>query len=155
MNASPTPPATPPRDAGQWVALAIGLAFTLAGLAGFLITGLDGFAHDDGASLLGLEVNPLHNLAHLLFGLSGLALARTPRGAAAYGFVLAIGYGLVLLYGLVAGEGDGDVLAVDDAGNALHFGTVVAGLVVVALVGHRLRPPQARPPARPRATARR
>src|SRR4051812_12981822 len=44
---------------GQWLALAVGLAFTLAGIAGFAVTGFSGFAAHHGGSLLGFDVNPL------------------------------------------------------------------------------------------------
>ena len=58
---------------------------------------MDGLADGHTAPLLHLRITPLHNLLHLAFGLTGLALQRTSRGAAAYGFVLSIGYGVVLL----------------------------------------------------------
>jgi hypothetical protein len=49
-------------------AVAFGVAYTLAGLAGFFATGLGGAA----ARLLVFDVSVLHNLVNLGLGLSGL-----------------------------------------------------------------------------------
>jgi hypothetical protein len=86
----------------QWLALAIGVVFLLIGLLGFAVTGFDGWtAHDENETLLGFAVNPLHNVVHLVIGLAGIGLARTPGGARTYGWLLVIGYAAVLVYGLV------------------------------------------------------
>ena len=54
------------RSLNSIVALGFGVVFTLAGLAGFLVS--DTFAATDDATLLGFEVNDLHNIVHLLIG---------------------------------------------------------------------------------------
>ncbi|GAB3886930.1 hypothetical protein GCM10029964_052030 [Kibdelosporangium lantanae] len=66
----------------------VAVVFLLVGVAGFipgLTTGYDqiGFAgHDSMAMLLGVfMVSILHNIVHLLFGVVGLASARTPGSA--------------------------------------------------------------------------
>ncbi len=53
---------TPARRFGQ----VAGSAYVALGLLGFAVTGLSGFAAARGASLWGLELNPLQNLIHLL-----------------------------------------------------------------------------------------
>jgi hypothetical protein len=59
----------------QRLALTVGVLFSVVGVAGFLVPGYDGFADPDGERLLGIfEVNPLHNVVHLLIGAAGVAL---------------------------------------------------------------------------------
>lgn len=66
----------------------------MVGVAGFAVTGFDGFADPDGELLLGLfEVNPLHNIVHLLIGGAGLALWNRLDQARIYGWLLAIATG--------------------------------------------------------------
>ncbi|HEV2766820.1 MAG TPA: DUF4383 domain-containing protein, partial [Acidimicrobiales bacterium] len=87
-----------PKSPSQYLALIVGLVFTVAGIAGFFVTGLDiasfedFFARDTDQYLLGLEVNPAHNVVHLLLGLAGLALGMSKAGARAYGALLFVGY---------------------------------------------------------------
>ena len=89
------------RHPAQWLALAIGVVYTIVGLAGFFLTGFDGFAAPEGGLLLGIfEVNPLHNIVHLTIGLAGLALWSRLDRARVYGWLLAAGYGLTFVYGL-------------------------------------------------------
>ena len=72
----------------QTVATVVAVAFLVVGILGFIpgITthyGDMSFAgHESDSQLLGIfEVSVLHNIVHLLFGVVGLALARTPGGA--------------------------------------------------------------------------
>ena len=118
------------RTVPQWLALIIGAAFTLAGLAGFLVTGFDGFTeHNPDQTLLGFAVNPLHNIVHLLLGIAGLVMSRREGSARGYGWLLAIGYGAVLVYGLiVAGQREGNILNLNSADNLLHGASVLGGL---------------------------
>lgn len=50
------------------------LSYTPVGIAGFFLTRFSGFAEPTGELLLGFEVNPLHNIVHLIIGSAGLAL---------------------------------------------------------------------------------
>lgn len=94
------------------------------------MTGFDGWTeHDPDQSLLGFAVNPLHNVVHLLLGLAGLVMSRREVSARGYGWLLVIGYGAVLVYGLLVGnQRDGNVLNINSADNVLHALSVVAGL---------------------------
>ncbi|QIG39646.1 DUF4383 domain-containing protein [Microbacterium sp. 4R-513] len=56
------------------VATIFGAVYLLVGLLGFAVTGGVGFISTEGGLLLGIfEVNPLHNVAHLLIGAALLA----------------------------------------------------------------------------------
>jgi Domain of unknown function (DUF4383) len=116
----------------QYIALALGIAFTLAGIVGFFVTGFDHFADGDtGETLLGLELNPLHNLVHLALGIPGLLLWRRFDTAKTYLWLLVIGYAAVFVYGLfVANDEDGNILSLNSADNGFH-----AAIVIVALIG--------------------
>lgn len=115
----------------QWLALGLGAVYTLVGLAGFAVTGLDNFASNTDKTLLGFELNPLHNIVHLVIGLAGLAMWRRFDMARTYGWALAVGYGAVFVYGLVAvGNDDPNILSLNTADNGLHLGTALVGLVM-------------------------
>lgn len=122
------------------LALGIGAVYTLVGILGFFVTGFDNFAEETNETLLGFEVNPLHNIVHLLIGLAGLAMARQLGTARTYGWLLAAGYGLVFLYGLFAvDDSDINFLSLNWADNWLHLVTVLAGLVIALLPVRRDR----------------
>src|SRR3954451_14795572 len=130
------------------VATAVALAFLLVGILGFVpgITthyGDMSFAgHESGSQLLGIfEVSVLHNIVHLLFGVVGLAMARTPSGAV--GFLIGGGavYLVLWLYGLLVDKGsDANFVPLDSADDWLHFGLgaamVAAGLALRTRTAH-------------------
>ena len=119
------------RGIHQWLALVIGVVYLLVGLAGFLVTGFDGFTeHDHSQNLLGFAVNPLHNIVHIVIGAAGIALSRTLAGARTYGWLLAVGYGAAFVYGLIAINQPWDFLNINAADNVLHIASAVVGLVM-------------------------
>jgi hypothetical protein len=129
MARRPDPAAT--RHPSQRLALAIGAIYTLVGILGFLVTGLEDFAAETDKTLLGFEVNPLHNIVHLAIGLAGLALWRRLDSARLYGWLLAAGYGATFVYGLfAAGNRDINVLSINGADNGLHLVSAIAGLAI-------------------------
>ncbi len=119
----------------QNAARLVGLAFLVAGVAGFipgittnLYDGLE-FAGDKGdAAVLGLfEVSVLHNIVHWLFGIAGLALARTQSGART--FLIGGGAIYLLLAGIqVIGAGDWVPLVGADLWLHLCLGAAMLGL---------------------------
>jgi hypothetical protein len=116
------------------LALAIGAVFLLVGLLGFLVTGFDNFASETDKTLLGFEINPLHNIVHVLIGVAGIVLARKLATARTYGWLLVIGYGATFLYGLFAvGNENLNFLSLNWADNWLHLGSVLLGLVIALL----------------------
>ena len=108
----------------------ISLAFLAVGIAGFIpgITTHYGdlrFAgHDSGAQLLGVfQVSILHNIVHLLYGVTGLVLSRTTPGARAFLVVGGLVYLVLALYGtLISGDSGWNFVPVDDGDNLLHLG---------------------------------
>ncbi len=129
----------------QILALVIGALFTLIGIAGFFVTGFDDFAEVTGETLLGFEVNPLHNIVHLVIGTAGLLMWRTLPGARAYGWGLFVGYGATFVYGLFAvDEPDANFLSINGADNGLHLVSALAGLATALLPARdRARPSSA------------
>jgi hypothetical protein len=122
------------RSAVQSVAMLFGVVFLLVGILGF-IPGITSnydemaFAGEDSrAELLGIfQVSILHNIVHLLFGIAGLALARTYEGARTYMIGGGVIYLALWILGLVGG---GDWIPANDADHWLHFalGVVMIGL---------------------------
>ena len=126
----------------QTVAAAVAATFVLVGILGFVpgITsdfGDLGFAgHESEAKLLGLfQVSVLHNVVHLLFGLVGLAMARSARGARTFLIGGGAVYLVLWLYGLfIDHESALNFVPVNDADNWLHLalglGMIAFGLVL-------------------------
>ena len=115
----------------QMLGLAFGAIYLLVGVVGFFITGFGNFfAHDTNQTLLGFEINGMHNVVHIVVGVAGLLLARTLAGARTYGWLLAIGYGAAFVYGLIAIGKTWDFLSINAADNVLHFLTAIVGLAI-------------------------
>ena len=118
----------------QILALVVGIVYTLIGLAGFFVTGFSDFAGHEGHSLLGFEVNPLHNVVHLLIGIAGLVMSRRLAATRTFGWLLLVGYGAVFVYGLVVDkESDANFLALNGADDVLHVVSALAGLLIALL----------------------
>jgi hypothetical protein len=123
------------RSPAQAVTLLFGAVFLLVGVAGF-IPGLTshygdlGFAGPDStAELLGtFQVSVLHNLVHLLFGVAGIAMARSEVGARTYLVGGGTIYLLLWILGLVlvGGGGKGNFIPVNNEDNWLHLGLALA-----------------------------
>jgi hypothetical protein len=116
------------RSLAQTFALLFGIAFLAAGVLGFIpgITthlGDISFAGDSPTELLGLfQVSVLHNIVHLLFGIAGIALARTTESAKSYLLVSGVLYVVLFLYGLVVGSNtDANFVPVNNADDWLHL----------------------------------
>jgi uncharacterized membrane protein YuzA (DUF378 family) len=136
-------PASDPttRHPSQLLALVIGVAYTLVGIAGFFVTGFESFAAETDKTLLGFEINPLHNIVHLAIGLAGLALWRRLDTARTYGWLLTAGYGLAFLYGLfAAGNSDINFLSLNGADNGLHLVSAAAGVAIALWPADRTAP---------------
>lgn len=116
----------------QTVALLVGVVFLLVGIIGFIpgiTTDAPGdFAGEDSqAELLGLfSTSILHNIVHLLFGIAGIALARTWDGARTFLIGGGVIYVVLWLLGLF---GALNWLPADDADHWLHLGL---GVVMIA-----------------------
>lgn len=125
-------------DLTRRAAAVVGAVFLLVGILGFIpgVTtdyGDMNFAGtDSGAELLGVfQVSVLHNIVHLLFGVAGLALARTVARARAFLIGGGVVYLVLWLYGLLIDMGgDANFVPFNDADNWLHL---VLGVGMVAL----------------------
>ena len=122
-------------------AMAVGAVFLLVGVLGFIpgVTTGSGpsFAgHHSDAYLLGLfQVSVLHNAVHLLFGVAGLALARTVTGAKAYLVYGGVIYLVLFVYGLIFGGSDSaaNFVPLNAPDNVLHL-LLGVGMLGVGLV---------------------
>jgi hypothetical protein len=117
------------RDMLVTVARLFGIVFLLVGVLGF-IPGItsdapgDFAGEDSDAELLGLfKVSVLHNIVHLLFGIAGLALARTWEGARLFLIGGGVIYLLLWIVGLIGGL---EWLPTNSADHWLHFALGVA-----------------------------
>ena len=130
-------------DARPKAALAVGAVFLVVGLLGFVpgITThhdqLTFAGHHSDAALLGIfNVSVLHNLVHLLFGVAGIALARTFNGARSYLIGGGVVYLVLFIYGLVIDhDSSANFVPVNDADNWLHLGLAVAMIALGAALG--------------------
>src|SRR3954452_12294600 len=92
------------RTPAQWYCLIAGAALTLAGIAGFFAdASFDTGNNVGGGSLLGFEVNGIHNLIHLASGLLLLFASRNRADAR----TVAIAFGAVYLVVAIIGIIDG------------------------------------------------
>lgn len=136
----------------QLAAQVVGAVFLLVGILGFIpgITsnfGTMGFAgHTSDALLLGVfQVSILHNIVHLLFGVAGVMMARTPGQAKSYLLYGGIVYLVLWLYGLIINLNTAaNFVPVNTADNWLHF-VLGIGMVALALLLSRegVRTPRA------------
>ena len=137
-------PLTPPRNPASLLALVVGVVFLLVGILGFIpgvTTDYDtmGFAgHDSMAKLFGLfMVSVLHNIVHLLFGVAGIALARTARTAAGYLVVGGVVYLVLWIYGMVIDlNSQANFVPFNTPDNWLHLGLGV-GMIALGVVAYR------------------
>lgn len=137
---SPSAAPTAGRSPVQYASIVVGAVFLLVGILGFIpgiTTNYDALTfagHHSEAKLLGLfNVSGLHNVVHLLFGVLGLALARTFTGARNFLVGGGIVYALLFVYGLVIDHHSAaNFIPVNTADNWLHLGLAV-GMIGLGL----------------------
>lgn len=128
---------TDKRSSAQTFALLVGAVFLLVGILGF-IPGIVSehdtkFLGQDGDSkLLGIfQINFLHNLVHVIFGVAGIAMAKRTDSARNYLIGGGVIYLVVFLYGLLIDFGsDANIINLNAADNVLHL---VLGSAMIAL----------------------
>ena len=126
----------------QKAARLVGIVFLLVGVLGFIpgITSnydtLQFASHHSEAKLLGLfQVSILHNIVHLLFGVAGLALARSIRGAKGYLIGGGVIYLVLWVYGLVTDKtSEANFVPLNTADDWLHL-VLGLGMVALGIVG--------------------
>jgi hypothetical protein len=125
------------RSPAQLVATVVALAFLLVGILGFIpgitthYSDMTFAGHMSGAKLLGIfMVSVLHNIVHLLYGVVGLAMARTPESSIVYLIGGGVIYLVLWIYGLVIDHNSGaNFVPLNNADDWLHLGL---GVVMVA-----------------------
>ena len=113
----------------QVAALAVGAVFLLVGILGFVpgvttnFGDMNFIGHDSEAKLLGIfQVNVVHNIVHLLFGVIGLAAARAWESSRLFLIGGGVIYLVLWLYGLVIDFGSAaNFVSLNTADNWLHL----------------------------------
>ena len=128
------------------LAMVVGVVFLLVGVLGFIpgvTTDYDTMefaGHESEAMLLGIfQVSILHNIVHLLFGVAGLAMARTAASATAYLIGGGVIYLLLAVYGwIIDKEATANFVPLNTADDWLHVGLGV-GMIAMGMVGRKAR----------------
>ncbi|WP_129336923.1 DUF4383 domain-containing protein [Cellulomonas endophytica] len=125
------------------VGAVFGVVYLLVGLAGFAVTGDVPFVGQEGSSLLGFEVNGLHNIVHLLIGAALLAASRKVSTAKGMNTTVGAVYLLVGVVGLFILDSSANILALNGADNVLHLGSALI-LLAVGLGADKATTPRTR-----------
>lgn len=130
----PTPraEATMTRSPNRVFGSIVGTLFLLLGFLGFTATGGSSFFATEGGLLADVfQVNDFHNVIHLVIG-AVLTLAGLSNQAAARAVNAVLGFVLLILgfTGLLLIGSEFNILALNAAGNVLHFAAAVALLLV-------------------------
>jgi hypothetical protein len=109
------------------IAVVFGAVYVLVGLLGFAFTGGVGFIATQGGLLLGIfEVNPLHNVAHLLIGavllIGGLV---SVRAAKTINIVIGAAYLLLGIVGFFLTGTAANILALNTPDHFLHLASAI------------------------------
>jgi hypothetical protein len=121
----------------QKVGLAFGGFYVAIGVIGFFVTGFSGFTAETGHELLGIAINPFHNIVHIGIGLILIIFATQKNVAASEGAVM--GVGLFYVVAFVIGVTSPDnltILSIRGEGQLANFFHLVSGvfLLVVGLM---------------------
>ena len=123
-----------PRTFAQWYCLLAGASLLIAGLLGFAAdAGFDTGSNVQGHNLIVFEVNGWHNLVHIASGLLLLGAANTRPTAKGVAMTFGVVYGLVTLWGLVAGDNVFGLIPVNPADNLLHLFLSAAAILCAYL----------------------
>jgi hypothetical protein len=118
------------RSVNSTVAAVFGAVYTLVGLAGFFVS--ETFAATDDNTLLGFEVNHLHNIVHLLIGLALLGASRRTETARRLNLLIGGTYVLLGVVGWFIDDTAANIVALNEPDHLLHLASG-ALLVAVAL----------------------
>jgi arginine exporter protein ArgO len=127
----------------QMAAMAVGGVFLVVGILGFIpgiTTNYDTMtfaSHDSDAKLLGIfQVNVLHNIVHLIFGVIGLVAARAFDTSRLFLIGGGVIYAVLWIYGLVIDFDSGaNFVALNTADNWLHFALAVGMIGLGVMLG--------------------
>lgn len=127
----------------QTFAKLFGIVFLLVGILGFIPGITSNFddikfaGHESGAELLGIiQVSILENIVHLLYGIAGLAMARTWDNARLYFIGGGVIYLVLWIYGLVVDkDSNANFVPTNSEGDWLHFVLGVAMVGIGVMLG--------------------
>ncbi|HWC27321.1 MAG TPA: DUF4383 domain-containing protein [Solirubrobacteraceae bacterium] len=117
------------------VAVVVGLVYVALGIGGFAITGWDTHwtvnTNDD---LLGIGLNPFHNIVHVGIGALLLIMGVQKNTPAAEGALMGGGltYIVVFVIGVTASD-NLTILSIDGPGDVGNFFHLVSGVVALAV----------------------
>lgn len=120
------------RSPNRLLATLFGAVYVVVGLLGFVVTGGVQFLATQGGLLLGIfEVNPLHNIAHLLIG-GALLIAGLSTASAAKTVNIIVGavYLALGIVGFFLVDTALNVLALNTADHFLHLASALVLLGV-------------------------
>jgi hypothetical protein len=116
------------------VGAAFGAFYVALGVIGFTVTGFTGFTQNSGDELLGIGLNPFHNIAHIGIGLLLIILAMQKNDAATEGAVMGVGlfYVVAFVIGVTASD-NLTILAVSGEGAAGNFFHLLSGVLLLVV----------------------
>jgi cyanate permease len=122
------------RTLNQTLALAFGAVYAVVGVIGFFVSSSVPFAGERGASLLGFDVNGLHNIVHLLIGLALVAASRTHAAAKSTNLTIGAVYLLLAVLGPFINNTALDIVGLNGPDHVLHAlsGLLLVGVAVAA-----------------------
>ena len=123
-------PRTGTRSVNSTVALVFGAVYTLVGLAGFFVS--ETFAATDDNTLLGFEVNHLHNIVHLLIGLALIGASRRTETARRLNLLIGGTYVVLGVLGWFIQDTAANIVALNEPDHLLHLasGAVLVGVAL-------------------------
>ncbi|HUR83938.1 MAG TPA: DUF4383 domain-containing protein [Solirubrobacteraceae bacterium] len=116
------------------VGLAFGAFYTVLGVVGFLVTGFGGLTAESGDALLGISLNPFHNIAHLGIGAFLLIMCSQKNTPAAEGAVMGVGlfYVVAFVIGVIGAE-NLSILNLTSSDELGHFFHLLSGVVLLTI----------------------
>lgn len=122
------------RSLNQILALAFGAVYAVVGVLGFFVSSSVPFAGERGASLLGFDVNGLHNIVHLLIGVVLIAASRAHASARGANLTIGAVYILLAVLGPFINNTALDVVGLNGPDHVLHAlsGILLVGVAVAA-----------------------
>ena len=120
------------RSVNSTVAAVFGAVYTLVGIAGFFVS--ETFAGRDDNTLLGFEVNHLHNIVHLLIGLALLGASRRTATARSANLAIGITYLALAVLGPFITGTELNIVALNGPDHVLHLlsGALLTAVALLA-----------------------
>lgn len=116
----------------QQLAVVLGAVYLAVGVLGFAWTGFTGWLASDGTTMILFEINPFHNLVHIVIGAMWLVAARMNQPGAAAGTFLGIGAGYMAAT-ILGFMGALPILAIDAGLVPDNFLHLITGLVAIGV----------------------